>query len=87
MLKDCEPIISGVDADRFHRITTKETSVTIEPSSEMPISSVVVDELPDVVGDALVGVVGLIAFEPHAVMGAVAEPAAEIARRSASAAT
>ena len=38
-----------------------------------------VDELADVVGDALVGVVGLIAFQPHAVMRALAEPAAEIA--------
>ena len=38
-----------------------------------------IDEHADVVGDALVGVVGLIALEPHAVMRALAEPAAEIA--------
>ena len=39
----------------------------------------VVDEFADVVGDALIGVVGLIALEPHAVMRALAEPAPEIA--------
>ncbi len=57
----------------------KDTSVTIEPSRAMPISRVRVDELLDVVGDALIGVVGLIAFQPHAVMRALPEPAAEIA--------
>ena len=38
-----------------------------------------VDELLDVIGDPLVGVVGKVAFQPHTVVGAVAEPAAEIA--------
>ena len=38
-----------------------------------------VDEHADVFGDALVGVVGLIALEPHAVMRARAEPASDIA--------
>ena len=38
-----------------------------------------IDEHADVVGDALVGIVGLVALEAHAVMGALPEPAAEIA--------
>jgi hypothetical protein len=32
--------MSGVAAERFHKITTKETSVTMDPSSAMPMSSV-----------------------------------------------
>ena len=38
-----------------------------------------IDEEPDVVGDALIGIVGEISLEAHAVMRAVAEPTADIA--------
>ncbi len=40
-----------------------------------------VDELLDVLGDALIGVVGLVALEAHAVMGAAGQPAPEIGLR------
>ena len=40
MLKDCDPITSGKLDDRPQRITTKETRVTMEPSSAMPMSRV-----------------------------------------------
>ena len=49
-------------------MTTKEASVTIALSSPTPMVSVALDEQPDVFGDALVGIVGGVAEQLHAVV-------------------
>ena len=53
---------SGAAFDSPHRITTKDTSVTTELSRPTRCSSVALDELLDVFGDALVRVVGRVAL-------------------------
>ena len=58
-----------------------DASVTIELNKPTPIVSVLLDELLDVFGDALIGVVGGIAEQLHAVMVGVVQPVAEITRR------
>ena len=49
-------------------MTTKDASVTMELSSPTPKVSVWLDEQLDVVGHALVGVVGGVALQLHAVV-------------------
>ena len=58
----------------------KETSVTVELSSCNPMVSVKCDELPDVLGNALVRVVGGVAQELHAVVIGALHPMIEVAR-------
>ena len=59
-------------------MTTKEASVTIALNSPTPIVQRSLDEQLDVVGDALVRVVGGIALQLHAIMVGVLQPFAEI---------
>ena len=73
-------------ADRPHRMTTNETSVTTEFNSPSDLQRLL-DEALDVVGDALVRVVGGIAEQLHPVVIGVVQPVAEIAGPSSSAAS
>ena len=62
-------------------MTTKEPSDTIAPSRPTPTIRRELDELLDVLGDALVGVVGGVAQHLHAVVVGAVEPVVEILRR------
>ena len=55
-----------------------DASVTIDDSRPRPIVKRLLDEVLDVLGDALVRVVGGVALELHAVMRGAVEPFAEI---------
>ncbi len=69
---------SGASADNAHKIAVKETIVTEALSSCRPIVERLLDEDPDVLGNALVRVVGGIAQQLHAIVVGVGEPVIEI---------
>src|SRR5262249_2850802 len=71
---------SGAAAESVHRITTKENSVTIALSRPTLIDSVRSEHV-DVLGNALVGIVGGIAEELHAVVVGAGKPAIEVMLR------
>ena len=57
---------------------TKDPSVTIALNRPTPMFQRLFDEQLDVIGDALVGIVGGIALQLHAVMVGILQPFAEI---------
>ena len=59
-------------------MTTKETSVTIDAQQAEADVERLLDEQLDVLGDALVGVVGGVALQLHAVVIGALQPFAEI---------
>ena len=78
---------SGAADDSVHRITTNEPQR--DDGAEQPDAERqrALDEKLDVLGDALVGIVGRVAEQLHAVVVGAAEPAVEILPRSSIAAS
>jgi len=64
--------------ERDHRIATKEISVTAARRPPIASPRLPGDEQPNVVGDALVGVVALASRELHPVVGAIGQPRAKV---------
>ena len=81
MANDAPNKCSGAASDSVHRMTTKEHSVTTEFKSPSPIEQRVLHEHLQVVGDALIGVVGSVAEKLHAVMVGGIEPLPQIGLR------
>ena len=78
---------AGAVPDKFHRITAKEPSVTTEFSrleadrQNSNSRRAGIDELLDVLGNALIGIVGGVTEQLHAVVIGVGQPMVEIGSR------